>query len=80
MTVKFEYKSACCGHEYAEQRAADEPMFFPTCNACGNADYELVNQTVLAETVERVAGPESVIVIPAEEPAAKASTEAAPTA
>ena len=81
MTVKFEYKSACCGHEYVEQRAADEPMFFPTCNACGNADYELVNQTVLAETAERVAGSESVIVIPAEEPAAvTASTEAAPTA
>jgi peptide subunit release factor 1 (eRF1) len=81
MTVRYEYKSACCGHEYVEQRRAEEPMWFTTCNACGNADYELVNQTVLAETVERVAGPESVIVIPAEEPAAiTTSTEAAPTA
>ena len=57
MTVKYEYKSACCGHEYIEQRAKDEPMFFPTCNVCGNADYELVKETVLSEEVERVAGP-----------------------
>jgi uncharacterized protein (DUF983 family) len=53
MTVRYDYKSACCGHEYTEQRAADEPMFFSTCNVCGEADYELVNQTVLSETVER---------------------------
>jgi len=52
MTVRYEYKSACCGHEYIEQRGADEPMYFPTCNQCGNADYELVNQTVLADDVE----------------------------
>ena len=62
MTVKYEYKSACCNHEYVEQRAADEPMFFPTCNVCGNDDYELVNTTVLSETVERVAGPEVIDV------------------
>jgi uncharacterized protein (DUF983 family) len=60
MTVRYEYKSVCCGHEYIEQRAADEPMFFPVCNVCGNADYELVNETVLAEEVERSAGPEPV--------------------
>ena len=67
MTVKYEYKSACCGHEYVEQRAADEPMFFPTCNQCGNADYELIKETVLSETVERAPGPEPVIEeIPAE--------------
>jgi len=53
MTIRYDYKSACCGHEYTEQRAADEPMFFSTCNVCGEADYELVNQTVLSETVER---------------------------
>lgn len=58
MTVRFEYKCTDCSHEYVEQRAADEPMFFPVCNACGNADYELVNQTVLSDTVERSAGPE----------------------
>ena len=59
MTVKYEYKSACCGHEYVEQRAKDEPMFFPKCNSCGNDDYELVKETVLSEEVERVAGPEA---------------------
>jgi uncharacterized protein (DUF983 family) len=52
MTVKYEYKSACCGHEYTEQRAANEPMFFPVCNACSGADYELVKETVLSETAE----------------------------
>lgn len=60
MTIRFEYKSTCCGHEYVEQRAADEPMFFPTCNACGNDDYELIKETVLSETVERNPGPEPV--------------------
>ena len=59
MTVKYEYKSACCGHEYIEQRGADEPMFFPTCNVCGNAGYELVNETVLADEVERSPAPEA---------------------
>ena len=57
MTVKYDYKSACCGHEYTEQRGADEPMFFPTCGVCGEADYELVNQTVIADEVEREAAP-----------------------
>ena len=59
MTVKYEYKSACCGHEYVEQRAKEEPMFFPTCNVCGNADYELVNETILAAEVERTPAPEA---------------------
>ena len=58
MTVRYEYKSACCGHEYVEQRAVDESMFFPICNLCGNANYELVNETVISETVERSAGPD----------------------
>ena len=74
MTVKFEYKSACCGHEYVEQRGADEPMFFPTCNVCGTDDYELVKSTVISETVERapgevieeVAKSETPVVTPAE--------------
>jgi hypothetical protein len=59
MTVRYEYKSACCGHEYIEQRAADEPMFFPTCNDCGNDDYELVKETVFSDEVKRAAGPET---------------------
>jgi hypothetical protein len=52
MTVRYEYKSACCGHEYIEQRAAEEPMYHPICNKCGTGQYELVNETVLAEHVE----------------------------
>ena len=59
MTVRYEYKSACCGHEYVEQRGAEEPMFFTTCNACGNDDYELVKETVLAPNIEVSPGPEA---------------------
>jgi hypothetical protein len=62
MTVRYEYKSACCGHDYVEQRAADESAFVTTCNKCGQAEYELVNETVIADEVERVAALE----IPAE--------------
>jgi len=57
MTVKYEYKSDCCGHNYVEQRAAEEPMFFPTCNVCKIGTYELVNETVIATEVERVEAP-----------------------
>ena len=66
MTVKYEYKSTCCEHEYMEMRAADEPMFFPICNRCKTANYELVNETVLSETVERVAADVVVEETPAE--------------
>ena len=52
MTVKYEYKSVCCGHLYVEQRAADEPMFSSVCNACGGLNYELVKETVLSKTAE----------------------------
>ena len=57
MTVKYEYKSDCCGHEYTEQRAAEEPMFFPTCNACGQGPYQIVverNEAVVPEVTEPV--------------------------
>jgi len=60
MTVRYEYKSSCCGHEYAEQRGATEPMFFPTCNKCSGADYELIKETKLAEELEVQAAPEVV--------------------
>jgi len=62
MTVRYEYKSACCGHEYIEQRGADESAFVTTCNKCGSADYELVNETVLADEVERTPAPEVIDV------------------
>lgn len=57
MTVKYEYKSSCCGHEYAEQRGKDEPMFFPTCNKCGQGNYDLVSETKLADEIEVVPAP-----------------------
>jgi len=63
MTVRYEYKAPCCGHEYAEQRGATEPMFFPTCNKCAGADYELIKETKLAEEIEVQAVPEIVEVI-----------------
>lgn len=65
MTVKYEYKSASCGHEYIEQRGASEPMFFPTCAKCGLADYELVGETEISPTLEVSAAP----VIPEVDPA-----------
>ena len=63
MTVRYEYKSACCGHEYVEQRGADEPMFFPTCNSCGNGNYEIVNQIVLADAIEVSPAPDAVVIV-----------------
>ena len=62
MTVKYEYKSTCCGNEYVEQRAADESAFVTTCNNCGIAEYELVKETVISETVERAEAP--VVEVP----------------
>jgi hypothetical protein len=59
MTVRYEYKSVCCGHEYIEQRGSTEPQIITICNDCGNADYELINETVLSEEVERSPGPEA---------------------
>jgi len=59
MTVKYEYKSACCEHEYTEIRAANEPLFFPICNRCKTGNYELVAETVIADEVERFVEPET---------------------
>jgi hypothetical protein len=58
MTIRYSYKSSCCGHEYVEQRAASEEMLFPTCNACGKNDYVLINEEKLSDEVEREQGPE----------------------
>jgi peptide subunit release factor 1 (eRF1) len=59
MTIQYKYACSECSHEYIEQRAKTEPQYFTKCNVCGNADYELVNETVLADEVERAAGPET---------------------
>lgn len=63
MTVRYEYKSPCCGHNYVEQRGATEAMFFPKCVKCDAVDYELVKETVIADEIQVVAAPE----VPAEE-------------
>lgn len=52
MTVKYEYKSACCNHEYFEQRAKGTSMLFPNCNECGVGNYELVQETIIANEIE----------------------------
>lgn len=49
MTVRYEYSSVCCGHAYIEQRNAEEPMYHPTCNKCGNGEYELILQATLED-------------------------------
>jgi len=54
MTIKFEYKSICCGHEYIEQREKNRPMIFSICNKCGNDNYELIKETILANEIEVV--------------------------
>ena len=66
MTVKYEYKSACCGHEYSETRVAEEPLFFPVCTSCGNADYELVKETIISDVVERTLSSETIEPLPEE--------------
>jgi len=63
MTVRYEYKSLCCGHFYIEQRGKEEEMSVTSCNKCGTAGYELVNETVLADSIELNPAPEPVIVI-----------------
>ena len=52
MTIRYEYKSECCQHEYVEQRGKDEPMFFPKCNKCETGDYVLVQEVKLSDEVE----------------------------
>lgn len=53
MTVKFNYKCNYCTKEYVEQRGADEPQFTVDCEVCKQGEFIEVNQTVIADTVER---------------------------
>jgi len=57
MTVRYEYKSECCGHNYVEQRGATEPMFFPKCAKCDTGEYTLIKETKLADDIEVQAAP-----------------------
>jgi hypothetical protein len=47
VTIRYEYISQCCSHNYVEQRSAEESAYFTKCNACGIGDYELVKETSL---------------------------------
>lgn len=69
MTVRYEYKSPCCGHDYVEQRGASEPMFFPKCAKCDTGEYTLIKETKLADEVEVQAAPEGVAIPTPEEAA-----------
>jgi len=53
MTVKFEYKCNNCDKQYAEQRGAEEPQFIVDCEVCKQGQFIEVNQTVLADSIER---------------------------
>lgn len=62
MTVRYEYKSECCGHDYVEQRGATEAMFFPKCHKCATGDYVLQKKTKLADDIEVQTAPEGVVI------------------
>lgn len=59
MTVKYDYKCETCGHDYAEQRGAQQEAFFTTCNRGDGGSYVLVKETVLAPDIEVVAAGDS---------------------
>lgn len=61
MTVKYEYKCDICSHDYMEQRGADEPQFFTTCNKGDGGNYVLVNETKIAEELEVALPPSEVV-------------------
>ena len=47
MAIKYEYESNCCRHYYIEVRDAEMPIIHPTCNNCGQGEYELIEQSTL---------------------------------
>jgi hypothetical protein len=67
MTIKYNYKCSSCEATYLEMRAAEEPQFFTTCQACDAGTYEETSTEVISETVERVSGAEVIIETPTEE-------------
>lgn len=60
MTVKYEYKCDICGHDYAEQRGAQQEAFFTTCNKGDGGNYILVKETTLAPEIEVVDAENSI--------------------
>ena len=47
MAIKYEYESVCCKHYYIEVRDESQPLIYPTCNVCGQGEYELVQESEL---------------------------------
>lgn len=41
---QYNYKCPSCGHNYTEHRLVTDPLFHPTCNACGQTDYVEVTE------------------------------------
>jgi hypothetical protein len=62
MTVKYDYKCNLCEFEYSEQRGATETQYFVNCSTGDGGTFQLVNETVISETVERVAGPAPEVI------------------
>jgi len=51
MAIKYEYSSTCCSHYYIETRNNDDAQVVTKCNICGQGEYQLIQQTVLEETI-----------------------------
>lgn len=60
MTVKYNYECSECKETYLEQRAAEEPQFVVTCQACFNGQYVETSVEVISEIVERTTTPEII--------------------
>ena len=54
MAIKYEYSSECCSHYYIETRNAEDNQVVTKCNICGQGEYELIQKTVLEETIQTV--------------------------
>jgi ssDNA-binding Zn-finger/Zn-ribbon topoisomerase 1 len=52
MTVKFYYKCESCGHDYIEQRGADESPFFVICSNCKTGKYKQTKKEILSDVIE----------------------------
>ena len=54
MTLRYNYNCTHCGANYLEQRRAEEPQFFVTCQACYIGVYKETSSEVIEETSSEV--------------------------